>query len=113
VGGFVQNEKTPIYWQEVFDLGLNVSDPNSIFHVWKDFESVEKIVSDGKRALVSYGWYFDQSTATWEAFYQNDICDKISRCELVMGGEACAWGEKVDDSNLLTTIFPRLLRYEV
>jgi hexosaminidase len=47
----------------------------------------------------------------WTGFYKNEPCLNISdvNCSLyVLGGEGEMWGEKVDASDLVQTVWPRL-----
>ena len=39
-----------------------------------------------------------------------DVCEGLSdkQCGLVLGGGAAMWGERIDASNIVQTIFPRL-----
>ena len=47
----------------------------------------------------------------WDAVYSNEPCSNISdqkQCDLVLGGQGEMWGEKVDVSDLESTVWPRL-----
>ncbi|GMI25352.1 hypothetical protein TeGR_g9289, partial [Tetraparma gracilis] len=46
----------------------------------------------------------------WKRMYEADPCEAIDddACStLMLGGEGCMWGENVDTSNILHTIWPR------
>ena len=46
----------------------------------------------------------------WQTFYLNDPTDgltNITAHQFVLGGEVCMWGETVDTSDVIQTIFPR------
>jgi hexosaminidase len=47
---------------------------------------------------------------SWQTMYNNEPTDGLSATSdpsLIMGGEACMWGETVDPSDLDATIWPR------
>lgn len=47
----------------------------------------------------------------WRKFYNCDPHDFVgtqAQKKLVLGGEACMWGEVVNDQNILQRIFPRV-----
>jgi hexosaminidase len=86
------------------------------------------VVANGFQALRSDAWYLNNAGQTWTAVYASDpltngTCDyqtHVCQCnpcfnitdpalaQLVIGGEACAWGETIDDSNLMATLWPSL-----
>ncbi len=55
-------------------------------------------------------WYLDHLDVPWDKFYLTEphigITDAAEQ-ELVIGGEVCMWGETVDASDILQTIWPR------
>jgi hexosaminidase len=84
----------------------------AIFQVWKDAETLSSIVKAKRFALSSFGWYFVANPSpSWKSFYLNDPCSNLteSECEFVLGGEACAWGETINDFNLQQMIWPLAL----
>lgn len=55
-------------------------------------------------------WYLDHLDQSWIDFYKCDPWDfdgTEEQKKLVLGGEACMWGEMVDESNVVSRIFPR------
>ena len=53
--------------------------------------------------------YLDQLETTWEQMYVAEPTEGIpeENQHLVLGGEGCMWGEKVDASDIQQTIWPR------
>lgn len=116
--------KTPVAWDEVFDLfggEATVGDtdglhPSTIIQQWRwswdHLPRTRAITGAGLRLLwmVDTTWYLDQKQETWASMAAVDICEGLSpqQCKLVLGGGAAMWGEKVDASNIVQTIFPRL-----
>ncbi|XP_015593714.1 beta-hexosaminidase subunit alpha [Cephus cinctus] len=103
---------TAIVWQEVFDNGVSL--PNStIVHVWTGSWKTElsKITAAGHPVLLSACWYLDHTAegGDWKKFY---VCDPMdfpgfNTSRLMLGGEACMWGEFVDKNNIHPRIWPR------
>ena len=107
VESMIPENRTVIYWQEV--ASFNISSPLAVFQIWKDSQTLETVVGSNRSALASFGWYFVASPLpTWKSFYLNDPCTNLSNveCSFVRGGEACAWGETINDFNIQQMIWP-------
>jgi hexosaminidase len=68
------------------------------------------VVKAGFKALLSTGWYLDHLNVPWESMYLNEptqVLSKSANASLILGGEACMWGETVDKSNIDNTVWPR------
>lgn len=58
-------------------------------------------------------WYLDhlESGGDWTKFYTDcsllNFTDVPYQKQLVLGGEACMWGESVDETNIQQRIWPR------
>lgn len=102
-------DKTPIVWQEAFNLNLTIP-KNTIIDVWKGFDSntIRNAVDQGHRVILSGCWYLDHLDKTWQHFYE---CDPLnftsSNKELMIGGHASMWGEHCDASNFVSRVWPR------
>ncbi|KAL2549331.1 Beta-hexosaminidase 3 [Forsythia ovata] len=72
----------------------------------------QKAVAAGLRCILSNQerWYLDHLDATWQDFYINEPLTNITdpkQQALVLGGEVCMWGERIDASDIEQTIWPR------
>lgn len=102
-----------IVWEEVFANGVLL--PNeTLVHVWKgDWRSTLKnVTSSGKYGLLSACWYLDDlnSGGDWDNFYRCEPTNFDGTPEeqkLVLGGEACMWGEVVNEYNIISRVWPR------
>lgn len=111
----VQNDlKTnTLVWQEVFDNKVEIF-PETIVHVWTGNyeEEIYKVTEAGYKTILSTCWYLDHLSTggDWKKYY---LCEPLSfngtdaQKRLVIGGEACMWGEVVDETNILQRIWPR------
>ncbi|CAJ1958474.1 unnamed protein product [Cylindrotheca closterium] len=101
--------RTPIVWQEVFNLNLTLT-ATTIIDVWKGFDT--KTMSDatrrGFKVILSGCWYLDHLTLDWQNFYSCNPSNFTGRTDLLLGGHASMWGEHVDASNFISRIYPRV-----
>ncbi|KAJ0176837.1 hypothetical protein K1T71_008016 [Dendrolimus kikuchii] len=110
------NKSLPIVWQEVFDENVPLS-PYTIIQVWKGYWQSEiiRILSAGHKVIFSSAWYLDhlKSGGDWVEFYSTNPrkmaawYDSDIDVSNIVGGEACMWGEVVDDNNVMSRIWPR------
>uniref|UniRef100_A0A8B9FPM9 Beta-hexosaminidase subunit alpha n=1 Tax=Amazona collaria TaxID=241587 RepID=A0A8B9FPM9_9PSIT len=107
--------KGSILWQEVFDNGVKLR-PDSIIHVWKSskpyMDEMADVTKAGYQALLSTPWYLNRISygQDWMAAYQVEPLKfegSAKQKDLVIGGEACMWGEYVDVTNLTPRLWPR------
>ncbi|XP_055984798.1 beta-hexosaminidase subunit alpha [Sorex fumeus] len=106
-----------VVWQEVFDNKVKIR-PNTIVQVWREespvpyLKELKLITKAGFRALLSAPWYLNRITygPDWQDAYLVEPLEFEGTQEqkaLVIGGEACMWGEYVDSTNLEPRLWPR------
>lgn len=110
-------DKGYVVWQEVFDNKVKVR-PDTIIQVWQEempvqyMKEIEVITQAGFRALLSAPWYLNRVKygPDWKEMYKVEplaFRGTPAQKALVIGGEACMWGEYVDSTNLVPRLWPR------
>lgn len=102
-----------VVWQEVFDNGVKVH-PDTVIEVWKDkeLEELEAVTAAGLKAILSSPWYLSRISLgpDWHGYYAVEPLNFTGTDQqkaLVIGGEACMWGEYVDATNVISRLWPR------
>ena len=101
----------PMVWQDIFNNGVKLA-PEAVIEVWRgaDYKTLKQVVSEGYQATMSGFWYLDHLGDIWQTFYEKDIDSAgltPAEKKLVIGGEACMWGEHVDENNWNERVWPR------
>ncbi|XP_056314038.1 beta-hexosaminidase subunit beta isoform X2 [Danio aesculapii] len=107
-------KKGYMVWQEVFDNGVKLKD-DTVVEVWKGNdmkEELQNVTGAGFTTIVSAPWYLDYISygQDWQRYYKVEPLDfpgTDAQKKLVIGGEACLWGEYVDATNLTPRLWPR------
>ncbi|XP_024543655.1 beta-hexosaminidase 3 isoform X1 [Selaginella moellendorffii] len=102
----------PVSWQEAFQNFGSSLPKNTIIQNWLGSAIAPSVVKSGLKCIISEqaSWYLDHFEVTWEQFYNKEPYDSITdgrEQQLILGGEVCMWGEKVDGSNIHQIIWPR------
>lgn len=105
-------------WQEVFDNGVDIA-KDTVVHIWKNYkdpsvvkDELSRVTKAGYRTVMSAPWYLNYISygIDWYKYYEYDpqnFNGTLDQKSLVMGGEACIWGEYVDATNLTPRLWPR------
>lgn len=114
--------RTLVGWQEMYDAFYTALDPaTTIIQQWiphggwgtfvPNVAFTKNVTSHGYRLIWSDAakWYLDFTQVTWQEMYDAEPCQGLvdQECSLVLGGEGCMWGEAVDTSDLMATVWPR------
>jgi len=101
-------------WEEIWDHFGTELDKSTIIHQWLPGSKIAaNATSHGYRVLWSTDgvWYLDGLGTTWQTMYTQEPCNGIpdTQCNtLMLGGGGCMWGETVDTSDIMQTIWPRM-----
>ncbi|XP_050026917.2 beta-hexosaminidase subunit beta-like [Dermacentor andersoni] len=108
-------------WQDPIDNGVKASRNDVVVQLWKQRNagSIKRwrqyaalISSYGYKMVLSSCWYVDHFShlKNWTHYYAcepRSFKGTLKQKQLVLGGEACMWGEYVDRTNLLASLWPR------
>lgn len=108
-------------WQDPVDNGVTMA-PDTIVEIWKDKyldpnldyweKYITPIAKKGYKMVLSACWYLNYIDygQDWKKYYKCDprgFPGTEEEKDLVIGGEACMWGEYVDGTNLIARLWPR------
>nr|ABB76924.1 beta-N-acetylglucoasminidase 1 [Spodoptera frugiperda] len=112
----LDQKSKPIVWQEVFFNNVTLPS-DAIVQVWKTIgpKDMISVLQANHKVIYSASWYLDYlaNGGDWEGFYAVDPRQLIPKhykeldLNKILGGEACMWGEAVDDRNLISRVWPR------
>lgn len=103
--------KTPIAWQELLNEGVDLP-PGTVIDVWKGFDNdtIIEATQRGYPVVISGCWYLDHLKDDWKTYYE---CEPLrfngtqAQKELILGGHASMWGERVDATDFMERVWPR------
>uniref|UniRef100_A0A8C5X4K2 Beta-hexosaminidase n=1 Tax=Malurus cyaneus samueli TaxID=2593467 RepID=A0A8C5X4K2_9PASS len=106
--------KGQMVWQEVFDHKAQLK-PDTVVQVWMAnnyAHELSSVTGAGLTAVLSAPWYLDYISygQDWKKYYSVEPLNFLGsekQKKLVIGGEACLWGEFVDATNLTPRLWPR------
>ncbi|NXM51170.1 HEXB hexosaminidase, partial [Gymnorhina tibicen] len=106
--------KGQMVWQEVFDHKAQLK-PDTVVQVWMAnnyAHELSSVTGAGFTAVLSAPWYLDYISygQDWKKYYSVEplkFPGSEKQKKLVIGGEACLWGEFVDATNLTPRLWPR------
>ncbi|NXV77618.1 HEXB hexosaminidase, partial [Atlantisia rogersi] len=106
--------KRQVVWQEVFDNKAQLK-PDTVVQVWKNnlyALELSSVTGAGLTAVLSAPWYLDYISygQDWKKYYSIEPLNfpgSEKQKKLLIGGEACLWGEFVDATNLTPRLWPR------
>ncbi|KFM07950.1 Beta-hexosaminidase subunit beta, partial [Aptenodytes forsteri] len=115
-------DKGYMVWQEVFDNKVQLK-PETVVQVWMENNYAHELsishwsefvtgFTDGFTAILAAPWYLDYISygQDWKKYYSVEPLNfpgSEKQKKLLIGGEACLWGEFVDATNLTPRLWPR------
>jgi hexosaminidase len=104
-----QHGRIPVGWDEIFQPDLPTS---AVIQSWRGTESLAAAAKAGFHAILSAPYYIDHMKPTSEYYLADPIPPTTDltpeQQSLILGGEACMWGEYVTPATIDSRIWPRL-----
>eukprot|EP01063_Lacrimia_lanifica_P026394 TRINITY_DN3551_c0_g1_i1.p2 TRINITY_DN3551_c0_g1~~TRINITY_DN3551_c0_g1_i1.p2 ORF type:complete len:512 (+),score=167.02 TRINITY_DN3551_c0_g1_i1:70-1605(+) len=106
--------KHVVGWDELWENFGTQLDKKTIIHQWRaNHLAVKPAVQAGYQVIWSNDgpWYLDHEDQTWQSMYEANPCDGLTDKEcstFVLGGGGEMWAERIDESDLQNTIWPRM-----
>lgn len=103
--------KKPVVWEEVYNNFGKTMMKDTTVHVWLgNANKLKSVVNDGYYGILSgvNPWYLPRKYS-WKNIYNVTIDENIDedKKHLVLGGGNAMWGEWVDLSDFMFTVYPR------
>jgi hexosaminidase len=104
-----QHGKHMVGWDEIFhpDLPKDV-----VVQSWRGEESLAKGAMQGYQGILSAPYYFDAMKSAEQHYLSDPIPADMNltpaQTALILGGEACMWGEHLNESTIDSRIWPRM-----
>ncbi|HMG03602.1 MAG TPA: beta-N-acetylhexosaminidase [Edaphobacter sp.] len=100
--------KHMVGWDEILNPALPT---DAIIHSWRGAKSLYDAAQRGYQGILSQPYYLDHMKTAEEHYLADPLpADTILTAEqskLVLGGEACMWGEHVNELSIDSRIWPR------
>ncbi len=100
--------KHMVGWDEIFTPGLP---KDVVVQSWRGIESLSKGAAQGYQGILSAPYYLDGMKTAAEHYLADPIPSdtKLTPDEQkeILGGEACMWGEQINENTIDSRIWPR------
>ena len=104
-----QHGRIPVGWDEIFQPDLPTS---AVIQSWRSSTALAASAKAGFRGILSAPYYIDHMKPASDFYLPDPIPANTDltpeQQALVLGGEACMWGEYVVTETLASRIWPRL-----
>jgi hexosaminidase len=102
--------KTPVGWDEILDPGLPAG---AVIQSWRGAASLAEAASKGFGAILSSGYYLDYLKPASYHYGIDPLAGAAAQLPpeqqaLILGGEACMWGELAGPETVDSRIWPRM-----
>jgi hexosaminidase len=99
--------KTPVGWDEILQPGLPTG---AVIQSWRGMAGLTGATAQGRPAILSAPYYLDHIKTAGTMYLDDPLPEGLGAAQaaLVLGGEACMWGEYITSETLDSRLWPRL-----
>jgi hexosaminidase len=107
-GLLARHDRQPVGWDEILQPGLPTA---AVIQSWRGTEGLVQATAQGRQAILSAPYYLDHIKTAAEMYLADPLPDGLDAAQatLVLGGEACMWGEYVTMETIDSRLWPRML----
>jgi hexosaminidase len=103
-----RHHKQMVGWDEVLNPAIS---PDVVIHVWHGNEFLVNAARQGHRGFYSQPYYLDHMYTAAQIFQTDPIPAGANltadQLKLILGGEACMWGEHISPLTIDSRVWPR------
>jgi hexosaminidase len=103
-----KHSKHMVGWDEILNPALPT---DAIIHSWRGTKSLSEAAQRGYQGILSAPYYLDHMKSAEEYYLADplpsDTTLNAEQSKRVLGGEACMWGEHVNELSIDSRIWPR------
>jgi hexosaminidase len=107
-GILTQHGRQPVGWDEILQPGLPDA---AVIQSWRGTDGLVQATAQGRQAILSAPYYLDHIKTAEQMYLADPLPSGLSAAQaaLVLGGEACMWGEYITLETIDSRLWPRML----
>jgi hexosaminidase len=102
-----RHDRQPVGWDEILQPGLP---QGAVIQSWRGSQGLIEATRQGRQAILSAPYYLDHIKTAAEMYLEDPLPTGLAPEQqlLVLGGEACMWGEYITMETIDSRIWPRM-----
>lgn len=102
-----RHQRQPVGWDEILHPDLPKA---AVIQSWRGMQGLTLATQQGRAAILSAPYYLDHMKTAAEMYLVDPLPEGLTTAQqaLVLGGEACMWGEYITMETIDSRIWPRM-----